>query len=80
MFLCFEQTYTKLTYASKQNLSQKKNTVFVIKDWGICSPNIIKGLWSPTTWKRAMDQLEKENVHTDMQLENVTETKETQSR
>lgn len=27
-----------------------------------------------------MDQLGKENVHTDMQLENVIETKETQSR
>lgn len=50
MFLCFEQTHTKLAYASKPNLSQKKNTVLVIKVWGICSPNhITKGLWSPTT-------------------------------
>lgn len=52
MFLCFEQTHTKLAYASKPNLSQKKNTVLVIKVWGICSPNhITKGLWTPTTWK-----------------------------
>lgn len=81
MFLCFEQTYTKLAYASKQNLSQKKNIVFVIRDWGICSPShLIKVLWSPTTWKRSMDQLETEIILTDKQSENVIETEETQNR